>query len=153
MRMQRLAILTAIGVWIPSGGAAQNETAEVRAAVMAHYAAINDGDLRAVIDQHAGAFTGFLGDNGTLVAFESYADQVAAWVDDPNMSMSAVWTVRDLDVRVLGDVAVATFYMDGTMTVNDETTEGPWRVTEVWVKEGDRWLELHHHDGPLNTGG
>ena len=49
------------------------------------------------------------------------------------------------NAQLYGDVAVATFYLVGT----HKTTSGAWRVTAVWVREGDAWKEAHHHESPL----
>ena len=138
----------------PAAEAAATPEAEaaVRAVVIAHYEAINSGDLRTVIEQHTADFTGFLADKGPLQEYASHEEQLTTWGTEPEMTFTADWQVRDLKVRVLGDVALATFYLDGTVTLGEETMDGPWRVTEVWVREGEAWKELHHHDGPLVAG-
>jgi len=53
------------------------------------------------------------------------------------------------NAQIYGDIAVATFYLVGTHTLRDVTKNGTWRVTAVWVREGDEWKEAHHHESPL----
>lgn len=62
-------------------------------------------------------------------------------------------TPHDIEVVLRDDVALALFYLDGTFTwPGGVTLEGPWRVTEVWIREDGEWKELHHHDSPLRAG-
>jgi ketosteroid isomerase-like protein len=53
-------------------------------------------------------------------------------------------------VDLYGDVAVAAFYVEGSVTWPDgRVVEGPRRVTAVWIWDGGEWKEAHHHDSPL----
>lgn len=124
---------------------------EVRRAVIAHYAAITAGDTEFVIDQHAGEFTGFLFGQGTLERFGSHEEQRQAWIEDAG-ELGADLAPRDIEVVVLDDVALALFFLDGSLTLPDgQTLTGSWGVTEVWVLAGDEWKELHHHDSPVEA--
>jgi ketosteroid isomerase-like protein len=60
--------------------------------------------------------------------------------------------MSDFNAQIYGDVAVATFYLVGTHARGGETRRGTWRVTAVWVREGDEWKEAHHHESPLSRG-
>jgi ketosteroid isomerase-like protein len=60
----------------------------------------------------------------------------------------ANWTLRDVEVQMLGTTAAAaSFYMDGSVRWADGRVDSrPRRVTEVWVNENGTWKEAHHHD-------
>ena len=148
MRLPRTFGLVLMAAVFANSAGAQEEQA-VKQAVMDHYAAINSFDLDAVIDQHAGSFNGFLGGGSPLVRFHSRADQRKAWIDESTIEFTADLEVRDIVVEVLGEVAVAAFYLDGSWGPKDDPWDGPFRVTEVWVKQDGSWKELHHHDSPL----
>lgn len=143
-------VLLALAVVRPGVVLAQSAEAEVRQAVMDHYSAIRSGDMEGVIGQHSDHFTGFLFDNGLLLDLPSREAQHAAW--DPMTAAGFTWTpdVRHLQVQVLGDVAVAMFYVVGPIAMPGEAPKMTTRrVSEVWVREDGRWVELHHHDSPL----
>ena len=57
--------------------------------------------------------------------------------------------ITQFDAQMYGDVAVATFYLVGTQTVSGESSTLNNRVSAVWIKEGGRWKEAHHHESPL----
>jgi ketosteroid isomerase-like protein len=66
------------------------------------------------------------------------------------MDAQADWRARDLTVDLYVDVAVAAFYLDGSVTWPDgRVVEGPRRATAVWIWDGGEWKEAHHHDSPL----
>ncbi len=53
--------------------------------------------------------------------------------------------------QVNGNVAVATFYLVGTLTNGGKTKDVTNRVSAVWVKDGGEWKEAHHHESPLTA--
>lgn len=148
MRLPTTAILVMLAMVYGGSMGAQEDTA-VRNAVLAHYEAVNAGDIPTVIEQHAANFNGFLGDGAPLVHFKSRDAQRKAWIDESTIEFVSDLTVRDIVVEVVGDVAVAMFYLDGSWGPKDDPQHGPFRVTEVWVKQDGGWKELHHHDSPL----
>ena len=120
---------------------------EVRAAIERHYSAIHDEDIPAVGEHHLPDFTWFSADGRLLMegGAEEAAARMGANLDfgGGNVYMS------HFNAQIYGDVAVATFYLVGTHTWGGETKNGTWRVTAVWVQEGDEWKEAHHHESPL----
>ena len=54
-----------------------------------------------------------------------------------------LWQAFQPDVRVFGDGAVATFYVRAFFTLQSEMTY--YKLTNVLVREGDRWKILHIH--------
>jgi ketosteroid isomerase-like protein len=129
----------------PKGiGSSEADIAAVRAAVAAHWKAINDGDGAAVSSHHVPEITLIVADHAPRFALNSPAAEpmTRRW-----QGAKANWTVRDLEVEVHGSTAVATFYLDGSITWADGTVDRrPRRVTEVWVKRDGSWKEAHHHD-------
>ena len=139
-----------VALLVPGVLVAQAEE-EIRRAVIAHYEAISAGEMSLVVDQHVGEFTGFLFGAGTLDRFGSHDEQRQAWIEEGG-ELGADLTPRDIEVVVLDDVALALFFLDGSLTLPDgQTLTGSWGVTEVWVREGDEWKELHHHDSPVSA--
>ena len=125
----------------------------VRTAVLEHYAAINNAEWDAVADHHTAGLTAFLPDNGLLTTWGTRQEQAELFRAAGTAGLSLNWEVRQLEVEVYGDVAVATGYLVGTAQFPDAPIlQGTWRLTEVWVREGGEWKEAHHHDSPLVTG-
>ncbi len=142
--MKTLTLLVAVGVAVVPAHAAQApDAATVRAAIERHYAAIHAQDLESVLQQHLPEFTMFFSDGRLLMeaGFAAAAERMGANLDfgRANVYMS------HFNAQIYGDVAVATFYLVGT----HKTTSGAWRVSAVWVREGDEWKEAHHHESPL----
>ena len=124
----------------------------VRTAVLEHYAAINNDDYEAVADHHGEPFTAFLGD-GLLTTWGTRQEQVEVFRARWAAGFNANWEVRQLEVQGYGDVAVATAYLVGSVQFPDgPMLQGTWQLTEVWVREGREWKEVHHHHSPLVTG-
>jgi ketosteroid isomerase-like protein len=120
----------------------------VCAASERHYAAIRTDDMAAILQQHAGEFTMFGSDGGLLSAFQSTDQQRAEFAATAPEYASRTY-VRHCNAQVYGNVGVSTFYLVGSVTAAGKTAKGTWRVTEVWVKQGSDWKEVHHHESPL----
>ncbi len=116
------------------------DAASLRAAIENHYAAIHAQDQESVAQHPLPAFTIFSSDGRPL----REAGAAARMGASRDFGTSNV-TMSHFNAQLYGDVAVATFYLVGT----HKTTSGAWRVTAVWVREGDAWKEAHHHESPL----
>lgn len=136
------------------GGAAQGaqasddpaaDRAAVEAAVAAHWKAINEADSMTVLNQHTSDLTMVLTDLAPRIT--STSPELASLMDRWRGSKPH-WTVQDLQIQLFRDVAVATFYLDGSTTWADGTMDTRRRrVTEVWARQPDgTWKEAHHHD-------
>lgn len=126
---------------------AQADPQSVCAASEKHYAAIRTDDTASVLQHHAGEFTMFSGDGGLLWSFQSTDQQRVEFAVTPDYASRTY--VRHCNAQVYGSVGVSTFYLVGSVTAGGNTTKGTWRVTEVWVKQGNEWKEVHHHESPL----
>lgn len=131
----------------PALAEGQSEARSVCAASEKHYAAIRASDVAAVLQQHAGEFTMFGSDGGLLWSFQSTDQQRTEFAATPDYASRTY--IRHCGAQVYGNVGVATFYLVGSVTAAGKTASGTWRVTEVWVKQGGDWKEVHHHESPL----
>ncbi len=128
--------------------APQADVESLKTTITAHWEAINAGDRQTTADQHLPRFTLFSMDEGPLWVLESEEDYAA--IEEAFADAQHNWRPRDLTVDLYGDVAVAAFYAEGSVTWPDgRVVEGPRRVSAVWIWEGGEWKEAHHHDSPL----
>jgi ketosteroid isomerase-like protein len=124
------------------------DAAAVCAMAERHYAAIRAGDMNAVLQQHQPEFTFFTSDGGLLWTFRSLDQQRTEFQErSPNFSSST--RIHHCSAQVYGNTGIATYYLVGSVTIGTSTTSGTWRVTEVWVRQGNEWKEAHHHESPL----
>jgi len=136
-------------VWSGSAIAADKQpAAAVCGAAERHYEAIRADDMDTVLAQHSPSFTFFTSDGGLLWSFESI-EQQRAELQGTDPSFASNTYVRHCSAQLYGDVGIATYYLVGTVTSAGQSTSGSWRVTEVWVKDGNDWKEVHHHESPL----
>ncbi len=136
-----LLVLAVLAVSNPAVAQAQ-DAASVRAAIENHYAAIHAQE--SVAQHHLPEFTIFSSD-GRPLREAGAAARMGASRDFGTLNVY----MSHFNAQLYGDVAVATFYLVGTHTWGGETKNGTWRVTAVWVREGDEWKEAHHHESPL----
>jgi ketosteroid isomerase-like protein len=123
---------------------------DVTAAVQAVDAAYNDGNAEIVArylhpDHTRFPSPGVLGAGLLSEGFdkETLAARFKAGLD---VDIST----RHLAVDVYGNTAIATGYNEGTVTQPSGVVQREVaRFTEVWIKEGGRWLRVHIHSSPL----
>jgi ketosteroid isomerase-like protein len=137
-------LLVTILAFISAHATQAQEEDAVRATIEAHYTAIHAGDMSTVWGHHLSDFT-FFEENGRPLRHIASEANMGASLDfgEVNVFMS------HFNAQIYGDVAVATFYLVGTITNGDNVKNGTWRVSAVWVKEGNEWKEAHHHESPL----
>lgn len=144
--LRAVLITCAVAVLATTSARAQ-DAASLRAAIEEHYSAIHGGEGSTVLDDHLPEFTMFASDGRVLLeagAIES-AERMGTTVD---FGTGDVY-MSDFHAQMFGEVGVATFYLTGRHTLADETKHGTWRVSAVWVWQGDGWKEAHHHESPL----
>ncbi len=127
-----------------------DDAADVRATIERHYAAINAQDYDTTSSHHLEDFTLFLSDGGVLIESDSFevVERMGATID------FAVLNVRmtNFNAQIYSNVALATFYLVGTVTRGGKSRNITNRVSAVWVKSGSEWKEAHHHESPLLSG-
>ena len=120
----------------------------LEATINAHWEAINAKDGQTVMGHHMPRFTLFSMDEGPLWVLESEEDYAA--IEEAFADAQDDWRARDFTIDLYGDVAVAAFYAEGSVTWPDgRVVEGPRRVTADWIWDGGEWKAAHHHDSPL----
>jgi ketosteroid isomerase-like protein len=148
--MKTLLSLIALALLSPGHALAQGgqDAAAVCAMAERHYAALRAGDMNTVLQQHLPEFTFFTSDGGLLWTFRSL-DQQRAELLETAPSFSFKTSIRHCSAQVYGNTGIATYYLVGSVTIGNNTSTGTWRVTEVWVRQGNDWKEAHHHESPL----
>jgi ketosteroid isomerase-like protein len=146
----RSFLVTAITLVLLNDAASAQDEADVRAAIERHYAAIHAGDTATRRGHHLPEFSIFPHDGRMLLesGFEDAFERMGFTME----YVSTNTYINHFNAQVYGDVAVATFYLVGSHTWGEETANGAWRVTAVWVREGGDWKEAHHHESPLEGG-
>ncbi len=144
MKRLNFVLLGFLGILIfPNVGAAQDAD-EVKAVTLEHFALLNAGDVAAHIQQHLPGGSNF--DDGVWEEGKSLEDQIASLQEDFDAGVKVDITVRDLKVKVYGDAAVVTCYLDGTLTSPDGTAEEFTAARSAFlIRQEGRWLEAHRH--------
>lgn len=146
--MRKLTLLMALVAGLATSQAAVGQdAASLRAAIERHYAAIHAQDLESVFQHHLPEFTWFSSDGRLLMesGVGEAAERFGAALDFGTANVY----MNHFDAQIYGNVGVATFYLVGTHNWGGETKHGTWRVTAVWVRQGNEWKEAHHHESPL----
>jgi uncharacterized protein (TIGR02246 family) len=146
----RYCIAVAAAFVILSGPAAGQETpdAAVRAAITETLAAWTAGDFERLARYYRPDARGFLFGGGPLAKGFNAAALQAAY----ETGFRATFQVRGLDVKVLGDAAIAVAYLDGTLTMpGGEEESGSWRYSETRVRDGEHWQIAQYHFSKVMT--
>jgi ketosteroid isomerase-like protein len=124
-----------------------DDAADVRATIERHYAAIHEQDRDTTSSHHLEDFTLFLADGGVLIESDwaEVSERMGATVEFPLLNVR----MTDFNAQIYGNVALATFYLVGTVTRSGKTRNMTNRVSAVWVKSGSEWKEAHHHESKL----
>ncbi|MDH3456274.1 MAG: nuclear transport factor 2 family protein [Gemmatimonadota bacterium] len=132
-------VLVCLGV-APQTGTAQD--ADVRAAMTETLAAWSAGDFERLAEFYTTDTRGFLFGGALLARGFNPAALQAAY----EAGFRASFTLRAPDIKVLGDVAIAVAYLDGTLTLpGGEAETGSWRYSETRVRDGGRWKIAQYH--------
>ena len=142
------AIVVAALSSAPLLGQGTQDAAAVCSMAERHYAAIRAGDMPTVVNQHLPEFTFFVSDGGLLWSFHSL-DQQRTEIQELSPGYTSKTYIRHCSAQVYGNTGIATYYLVGSVTIGGTTETGTWRVTEVWVRQGNEWKEAHHHESPL----
>jgi len=127
--------------------AQESDAAAVRATIESHYTAIHAKDTLTIQKHHLPEFTAFAPD-GRLLMEAGAAEAAARMGSKLDFGKSNVY-MNHFNAQIYGDVAVATFYLVGSLTLDGKTKNRTTRVTAVWVRKGEEWKEAHHHESPL----
>jgi uncharacterized protein (TIGR02246 family) len=121
---------------------------DVRAAMLETIAAWSDGDFDRFAQFYHEETRGFLFGGAILARGFNQVALEAAY----EAGFRATMELQDIDVKVLGDVAVAVAYAVGSLTLpGGEVREGSWRYSETRVLEGGTWKIVQYHFSELTT--
>jgi ketosteroid isomerase-like protein len=157
MRERIAMIVLGLALTMIPTAAFADDADDVKAAYARHITLSRTGQVDAFLEQHEPGHTAF-GPNGALLSrFDSLADekkfrQAAASRVNPEDfdSQSVSQVVRHMEVQIYGNAAILATYLQGPITLPDGTQRpGTRRVTSVWIKQGNRWTEVHDHMSPL----
>ena len=149
MAVRRVWATLMLAYAVTAAGAAGQE-AEVRSAVNETLATWSAGDFAAFAGFYTADARGFFLDGSVLV--EDGID-VSALQAGYDAGIKATFTVRDLNIRMVGSVAVSSAYLDGSLTLpGGAVRDGTWRYTETRVKEGGTWKVIQFHFSDLTAG-
>jgi len=144
--MRPLAIVVCLLAVRTSVVGAQEEA--VRAAMLETIAAWTNGDFDRFAQSYHPETRGFLFGGGVLARGFNQAALEAAYEAGFRASME----LRDIEIKVLGSVAVAVAYADGALTLpGGEVQEGSWRYSETRVLEGGSWKIIQYHFSELTS--
>jgi ketosteroid isomerase-like protein len=137
--------LMSLGVAWPTQDTPESE---VRAALMETLAAWSAGDFDRLADFYGAETRGYLFGGAALAKGFNPAALQAAY----EAGFRATFDPRGLDVKVLGDAAIAVVYLDGTLTLPGGVEEvGSWRYSETRVRDGGDWKIVQYHFSKLTT--
>ncbi len=128
---------------------AEAQEAEVEAAIRDHLSALLQGDFERLGEHYDANVRGFF--LGGAALQKGMGVQALQLARDAGMSISL--ELRNLDVRVDGDVASSVGYVDGMIAIaGTETIEGTWRYSEVRVRLDGRWKVIQYHFSRFGSG-
>ncbi len=143
--MRQLIVILMIGSLVLTTVATADDADDVKAAQLALIAALNEGDVEIIAQYLLSEHSRFPAE-GLLVEGFTKEDLKAAF--DAGLKLAI--TARHLDVKIYGNTAIATGYIEGSITLPGGIFEEiRQRFTEVWIKQGDNWKRVHIHSSPL----
>lgn len=117
--------------------------AEVRAAVADLLAGYNSGSAEQIERRLAARRNGFQSGGGLLRDIVDLEELRGAFRSGVKLNFE----MRELEVAVYGDAALATGLFGGTVNRPNgpARADGPWRASLVWHREGADWKLAHSH--------
>src|SRR5438034_2464462 len=104
---------------------------------------------QALLRRDVEAMNGFLADDYFLaIGVQGMPLQFmprANWIAALPTYVIHEWTVDDMRVQVHGDTAVALMLVNQKATVAGRDRSGQFFLTDIWVKNGDRWKVAARH--------
>ncbi len=148
--MKALTTLLVVGMFLTTVAMA-DDVDDVKAAVEGYFAALNAGDANAYLQTRMPEYSAFAG-GGLLSRNHSLAEQKNGFQTSVDAGSKRNYQLRHLEVKVYGNAAVVTGYNVGTRTLPGATAEQVREQrTEVWIKQGGQWKQVHRHASPLNV--
>ena len=139
-------VIVIITVWVVGVFVTNVDTADdaddVKAAMWAVIAALNEGDVEAYGKHLLPETTGFFADGGLLT--EPWRGKQLQAAFDAGLKFDI--QLQHIDVKVYDNTAILTGYESGVMILPDGTTlKGPRRFSMMWIKQAGQWKLAHIH--------
>lgn len=145
--MKTLTTLLVVGMFLMPVVLA-DDVEDVKAAIRGHFDAVNSGDVTAYTPYYANQGSAFGG--GELLERLSVEQRKSDFQATVDSGLKRNLQMRNLEVQIYGNVAVATGYLVGSTTSADGTTQQTRQQrTGVLIKQGGQWKEVHRHNSPL----
>lgn len=122
--------------------------AEVREAIADLINGYNNGSVEQIERRLAAQRNGFQGEGGPLLDIVNLEELRGAFKSGVRLKFD----MRELEVAVYGDTALATGFFGGTVSRPNGSgrADGPWRASFVWNKQDGVWKLVHSHLSPPN---
>jgi ketosteroid isomerase-like protein len=144
MRRHLLCVLLALSpVPAAAQSASDKDAAEIRAAMVAMWDAIEKGDVARYATYVHPDFTSF-GENDTYLA-EGKDYEVRNYADYLKRATGVHTDMHQPAVTVRGDTAWVTYYWTDAGTIDGKRFTSRGKSTRIFVREGGRWLCIHGH--------
>ena len=146
----KIATLFVAGVVLMPAALA-DDAEDVKKAVLATYAALNNGDVETYVRLVVPEGTLYGGNGSFLQERHNTTEALRANLQGMfDAGLKYDYRIRNLEVKVYGDSAVATGYVVGSRTAPDGVTrQVTLRRTMVWMRLGEAWEVVHVHSSPL----
>jgi len=146
----KIATLFVAGVVLMPAALA-DDAEDVKKAALATYEALNNADVEAYVRWVAPEGTLYGGNGSFLQERNNTTEALRANLQGMfDAGLKYDYRIRNLEVKVYGDSAVATGYVVGSRTAPDGVTrQVTLRRTMVWIRQGGAWEVVHVHSSPL----
>jgi len=139
-----LVSMTALGVGFSAlKENARSDAADVKAALVAMWQAVEEGNLERYLSYIHPEITSF-GENDVYLADGKDAEQ-AAMALYLKRATGVHTEMRQPQVTVRGDVAWIVYYYSEAGRMDGKDFSGRGKSTRIFVRENDRWLCIHGH--------
>ena len=146
--MKVLTTLLVVGIFLTTVAMA-DDVDDVKAALQAHFDAVNSGDVNAFVQYYPSESSSFAG--GGLLGKFSLEDRRKNFQAGVNAGQKRNLQLRHIEVKIYGNTAIATGYLVGTAVnpPNNDVLQLRMQRTAVLIKQGGQWKEVHHHRSAL----
>ncbi len=149
-REMKIATLCVSGMFLTTVAMA-GDAGDVKITARATYEALNNADVEAYVQWVAPEGTLYGGNGSFLQERNNTTEALRANLQGMfDAGLRYDYRIRNLEVKVYSDAAVATGYVVGSRNAPDGVTrQVTLRRTMVWSRQGGTWKVVHVHSSPL----
>jgi len=146
----KISMLFIVGMLVITAVEA-GDVEDVKIAALATYEALNNADVETYVLLVAPEGTLYGGNGSFLQERNNTTEALRANLQGMfDSGLKYDYRIRNLDVKVYGDSAVATGYVVGRRTAPDGVIrQVTLRRTMMWIRQGRAWKVVHVHSSPL----